>query len=111
MMSAFELNSQRVQLMLYAPKMGGYVASERINLEPGALGNATYRYSAKGWGLIQLLFEAPRQGKLAASHTNHNSQKRAERWAPTYPEDARYVATWNWAAVTSVSSIGSAMLP
>lgn len=101
--STFDLTRESAHLMLYAPEMRGHVTSERINLKRGALGNATFRYSAKGWGLIQLLFEAPRQNKLAASHTNHNSQSRAERWAPTYPEDAEYVATWDWAAVRRVS--------
>jgi hypothetical protein len=89
--------------MLYAPEMRGHVTPRRINLKPGVLGNATFRYAANGWGLIQLCFEAPREEKLEASHTNHNSQKRAEGWAPTYPKDAKYVATWDWAAVTRVS--------
>lgn len=101
--SAFDLTREHAQLKLYAPEMRGHVTPERINLKPGVLGNATFRYSTNGWGLIQLRFEAPRQETLAASHTNHNSQNRAERWAPTYPEDAEYVATWDWAAVTRVS--------
>lgn len=101
---AFDLTCQHTHLMLYAPEMRGHVAAKRIDLKPGALGSATFRYSLDGWGLIQLLFEAPRKNELAASHTNHNSQKRAERWAPTYPENARYVAEWDWAAVTRVSS-------
>jgi len=102
--SAFDLTRQAAHLMLYAPEMRGHLATKRIDLEPGALGNATFRYASEGWGLIQLLLEAPRGQELRASHTNHNSQDRAERWAPTYPHDAPHVATWDWAAVTRVSA-------
>src|SRR4051794_15095848 len=56
--SVFDLTRQHVQLMLHAPEMRGHVAADRINLKPGAAGNATFRYSVGGWGLIQLLFEA-----------------------------------------------------
>jgi hypothetical protein len=103
-MSSFDCARQAAHLMLYAPEMRGYVAPKRIDLKPGALGNATFRYSIEGWGLIQVYLETPRRNELRASHTNHNSQKRAERWAPTYPENARHVATWDWAAVGRVSA-------
>jgi hypothetical protein len=101
--SALDLAREGAHLMLYAPEMRGHVSPKRIDLYPGALGNATFRYSINGCGLIQLLFRAPVQGVLAASHTGHSSQNRAERWAPTSPEDAEYVATWDWAAVTRMS--------
>jgi hypothetical protein len=103
-LSAFDLTHEHAQLMLYAPEMRGRVSTQRIDLKPGSLGSAEVRYTIEGWGLIQLVLEAPRGGELRASHTNHNSQNRAERWAPTYPEDAKDVAEWDWSAVTRVSA-------
>jgi hypothetical protein len=102
-MRAFDLNREPAQLMLYAPEMRGRVTTRQIDLKPGALNSARVRYTVEGWGLVQLLLEPARDGKLRASHTNHNSQTRAARWAPTYSETPEFVAEWDWAAVARIS--------
>ena len=60
------------------------------------------REELQGWGPIQLYLESPREGELRPSHTNHNSKKRAERWAPTYPEQPS-VGGWDFATVNRES--------
>jgi len=86
-------------LQLHPTKAGGRLVKKRIDFTPKIGG---FRYDAEGWGLIQLYLESPRDRKLRASHTNHNSERRALAWEDTYPELGR-VADWNWAEVTSVS--------
>ena len=56
----------------------------RIDLVPGALGNATFRYVCEGWGLIQL-WPANTGGaeELQWSRANHNTERRAVAWART----------------------------
>lgn len=90
-------------LMLYAIGSGPEPVASRIRLEPGALGDATFRYSCEGWGLVQLLYGGPVDGQeLRWSHTNHNTEKRASRWAETYPEFGD-PSRWDRPAVTRAS--------
>jgi hypothetical protein len=89
-------------LQLYPVKAGGKFVKERIDFKPKRSAEASFRYDAAGWGLIQLYLESPRDGRLCASHTNHNSEKRALAWESTYPRLGR-VAEWNWAEVASAS--------
>lgn len=60
------------------------------------------REELQGWGTIQLYLEAPMEGGLRPSHTNHNSKRRAERWEPTYPE-LPSAEMWDFAAVSRES--------
>jgi hypothetical protein len=62
------------------------------------------REELQGWGTIQLYLQSPREGGLRPSHTNHNSKRRAERWAPTYPEQPS-VEGWDFAAVNRESGL------
>jgi hypothetical protein len=71
-----------VHLQLYVLGAGPPIAVRRIELDPRACDGATFRYTAEGWGLIQLYLSAQRRDRLENSHTNHNSAKRAEAWAP-----------------------------
>jgi hypothetical protein len=65
-------------LVLYVVGSGPEPTVDRIDLQPGALGNATFRYQCQGWGLITLQFGNLFEGReLHWSHTNHNSEKRA----------------------------------
>lgn len=90
-------------LVLYAPEMGGRVEQRRITLNADAVPGATFRYSSEGWGLIHLQLEPARNGRLHASHTSHNTEKRARLWESTYPE-LTAVESWDWRAVSRVSS-------
>ena len=74
----------------------------RIALNPGALGDATFRYHCQGWGLIQLYFGVTTDESLRWSHTNHNTEKRASVWADTLGELGD-PAEWDWPAVTRAS--------
>jgi len=90
-------------LMLYAVGSGPEPTARCIDLNPGVLGDATFRYECQGWGLIQLHFGCFfREPELRWSHTNHNTEKRAANWAEVGPE-MDDPAQWNWTAVTRSS--------
>ena len=101
--SAFSIGKTATHFQLHAPEMGGRAQHRRIVFEPGAVKGATFRYATDGWGLIQLYFGALRKdGTLTNSHTNHNSEVRAQAWAPTYRNDPS-PEEWDWAGVKRVS--------
>ena len=72
----------KVHLQLYVVGAGPPFSARRVKLNPESCNGATFRYAADGWGLIQLYLAALRGERLENSHTNHNSAKRAEAWAP-----------------------------
>jgi hypothetical protein len=67
-----------VHLQLYVLGASPPFRSERIALNPNACNGATFRYTAAGWGLIQLYLSAPNRKGLENSHTNHSNRRRAE---------------------------------
>jgi len=71
------------QLMLYVVGSGPEPVHRRIDLRPGALGDAKVRYRCEGWGLIQLHFGTRLDTELRWSHTNHNTAARAAKWSAT----------------------------
>lgn len=91
-----------LHLQIYADNALGPVNFRRIDLNPAKCDGATFRYSTEGWGLIQLYLESPRGDSLANSHTNHNSEARANKWASV---DDRLDSpdSWDWKSVTSFS--------
>lgn len=98
------VGERAVDLMLYADASGPEPSVHRIDLRPGALGDATVRYQSQGWGLIQLYFGGLFKGEvLRWSHTNHNTEKRAAKWLDTLPELGD-PAAWDWPTVTRASS-------
>jgi hypothetical protein len=89
---------------LYSPAMGGRVVHKRIDFNFGAVPDATFRYDAQGWGLIQLYFGRLRDGRLSPCHTNHNSERRAQNGeSPSAVDEIGPVAAWSWAEVARVS--------
>lgn len=91
-------------LALFVVGAGPEPIARRITFLPGVAGDATFRYTCEGWGLIQLFYGGPLGvEELRWSHTNHNSQKRASAWAPAAP-GLGDPAAWNWAAVTNASN-------
>ena len=98
--------SRSLHFQLYSEAMRGRVGSKRIAFNPGAVPGATFRFDSQGWGLIQLSFGQLRDGRLSSCHTNHNSEKRARNWEPTYADDPEMgsVDDWNWKEVSSTSS-------
>ena len=102
--AVFDLPNTDVRFHLCAQEMGGRVREKRIVFKPGAVPGASFRFDSQGWGLVQLYFVAPRDGKLKASHTNHNSELRARRWEPTYADEPDRVDDWDWKAVERTSA-------
>lgn len=90
-------------LMLFVSGSGPEPLASRIDLESDGSDAADFRYTCEGWGLIQLDYGGPWRGELRRSRTNHNTAKRADAWAATYPELGD-PADWDWSAVTKASS-------
>ncbi|MBB5800470.1 hypothetical protein F4560_000238 [Saccharothrix ecbatanensis] len=90
-------------LALFVTGSGPAPVARRIDLRPGALGDATFRYCCEAWGLVQLYHGGPAgTDELRWSHANHNTEKRAAAWSATLPRLGD-PAQWNWPAVTSAS--------
>lgn len=92
-----------VHLQLYVLGACPPFAPRRVPLDPKACDGATFRYAADGWGLVQLYLAAATADGLNNSHTNHNSQKRAEAWAPTIPT-MQDVGLWDFKKISAFSS-------
>lgn len=94
---------KNVHLQLHVTGAGPSLVPRRLSLNPTVCDGATYRYSAEGWGLVQLYLGGPTNKGLEDSHTNHNTQKRAEAWAPSIPSQSD-VGLWDFKRITSFSS-------
>ena len=84
-----------VLLQLYVIGAGPKFTPRRVRLDPQAGDRASFRYEAEGWGLVQLYLASATAHGLENSHTNHNSRKRAEAWAPQYRKLADPSAGFN----------------
>ena len=56
------------------------VEIKRIELRPESCDGHTFRYSIKGWCLIQLYLGGLYEKTIVYSHFGHNSEKRAQSW-------------------------------
>lgn len=92
-----------VHLQLYVLGASPPFVPKRISLDPEACDGATFRYAAEGWGLVQLYLGSQTTRGLNDSHTNHNTQKRAEAWAPAIAE-MQAVSLWDFKRITAFSS-------
>lgn len=94
-----------VHLQLYVLGAGPAFTPRRIKLNPAACNGATFRYNADGWGLVQLYLHSVSQKDLESSHTNHNTQLRAEKWAPYNTDESKTpVEAWDFKKITAFSS-------
>jgi hypothetical protein len=90
-------------LMLWPLRASMHVRVRRIELDPATrLGK--YWHALEGWGLISLQLGGLAKGELHPSHTNHNSESRATKWADTYKETMGDPSAWNWHVVTGTSA-------
>ncbi|NJK45681.1 MAG: hypothetical protein HC933_16715 [Pleurocapsa sp. SU_196_0] len=98
-----QVGARPINFQLYAPEMRGRVRHERIQLAPGAVEGATHRFSTEGWGLIQLYFGFEHHDGITHSHTNHNTERRAQAWAVTINalDDP---GLWDWTVVSRMSA-------
>lgn len=95
-------SAHSVLLQLLVPGTGSLVR-ERISLNPKSCAGATFRYAARGWGLVQLQLGGTGPKGLVASHTNHNSRARAMKWEVDYGETLGPAAAWDWPAIEKAS--------
>ncbi|APV48883.1 hypothetical protein BWI17_03815 [Betaproteobacteria bacterium GR16-43] len=84
-------------LELLAPD-SGEILIERIGV-----GSDAWRYSARGWGLIQLHLGGESPKGILHSHTNHNTLKRATAWQAGHRHDLDRATEWNWPQVERTS--------
>lgn len=90
-------------LMLWPIKASDQVRIRRIELDPVArLGK--HRHTVEGWGLISLQLGGLAEAKLHPSHTTHNSENRAKKWADSYENTMGDPSAWNWEVVTRTSA-------
>ena len=102
-LATYPLCERSLYFQLYSAEMRGTVLHRKITFTPGAVPGASFRHNTDGWGLIQLYLGVLRaDASLTACHTNHNSLKRALKWASTIPDQGA-VAAWDWAAVERTS--------
>ncbi len=92
-----------VYLQLYVTGASPPFVPRRVQLDPEKCKGATFRYAAEGWGLVQLYLGAITVHGLKDSHSNHNSEKRAIAWAPTF-NDTQNVEPWDFKKITNFSS-------
>lgn len=77
--------------------------AQRIELKPSACAGATFRFQLVGWGLIQLQLGGLGPDGIVASHTNHNSEARAQAWESVYFDSLGPFSAWDWTEVVRVS--------
>ncbi len=94
---------RNVYLQLYVLGASPPFVPRRVELDPKACSGAKFRYAADGWGLVQLYLGTAAENGVNDSHTNHNSQKRAEAWAPTI-STLKEVEQWDFKKITAFSS-------
>ena len=91
-----------VHLALYVLGAGPAFVPRHVLLDARVCDGATYRYAAKGWGLVQLyLGGLTPANSLRSSHTNHFTQAKAWAQAGTgqpVPD------SWDFKKITSFSS-------
>ena len=86
-----------LQFALHYPDSDGYVEKQRINLDPRVCKGHTFRFSARGWGLIYLQFDTKKNEGIEC-RVAVNTEKRANSWKDTYPS-LKDPAMWNWKVV------------
>lgn len=85
---------------LHFPETEGFVASQRIDLDPKSCDGHTFRYRVMGWGLFFLHLEFKRL-PFIETHISCNTQKRAQAWSQAYP-DMKAPGLWDWDAVKKI---------
>lgn len=88
-----------VHVAVLYPDMEGRLSQTRREFTSDNGIDLKYGVSVVGWGLIRVHLDL-KGGRSLGSWVSANSQKRAEKFAATYPElDSPSV--WNWLAVKS----------
>jgi hypothetical protein len=88
-----------VHLAIHYSDTSGRLVPKRVTLDPSRCNGATHRYTFEGWGIIWVYLNLA-HSSATGSFVSANSQKRAEKWAATYPQQDS-PATWHWPAVAA----------
>ncbi len=97
-------NAPSVLLSLWLVRASAEVRPHRVSLDSTKCNGATFRFTLEGWGLIALQLGGESPNGLVVSHTNHNSEARARKWASTYEDTLGDVSSWDWREVSRVST-------
>lgn len=91
-----------VTFQLWAQRFGSNILFRKIDLNPKYCNGYTFRYSADGWGLIQLYFGGQKNNELFHSHIGHFNEKGALK-----QEEANHfngkVDKWDWKEIEKTS--------
>lgn len=88
--------------VIYSPEFGGELDFRKINLNSDECDGHTFRFQTTGWGLIHLDFGMVRNNRLDDSRISHNSEIRANKWFPHYPE-WKNPDLWDWKEIKRAS--------
>ncbi len=92
-----------VYLQLYVKGAGPDFKPTLKELVPEKNDGATFKYRAEGWGLIQLYLSTTVDKILRDSHSNHNTEKRANKWSSICSE-LEDPSLWDFSKITKFSS-------
>jgi hypothetical protein len=87
---------------LWSPKFKGNVFFEKILLNSKYCEGHTFRYSTRGWGLIQLYFGGIKNNELNQSHIGHFNEKGALQWEDSNSING-LVNNWDWKEINKAS--------
>ena len=87
---------------LWTPRFGGNIFFRKIDLNPEYCNGHIFRYSADGWGLIQLYFGGHKDNILFHSHIGHFNEKGALKSQDTN-KSIDNVDKWNWKIIEQTS--------
>ena len=79
------------------PSSEGRIEKDLVSLKPEFCQGHTFRYSAGGWGVIQVQLDFKHKPNIEC-RIAVNSEKRALLWEPHYPKWAP-VSVWKWSVV------------
>lgn len=96
---AISAPSGMAHVFVVYPDMAGRAVRKMIRLDPVKIPEHAIRYTWEGWGLISVQLGTGTD-PYSASCVTANSEKRATKWASTYP-DLPPPKTWNWKCVKS----------
>ena len=100
MLASRQMGKEFFDFAIWYPSSAGSVEKERIELKPDKCDGHTFRYAIGGWGIFHLQCDFKRV-PLIECRIAVNSQTRAKKWEPTYP-DLLPVQEWNWPAIEKV---------
>jgi hypothetical protein len=91
-----------LQLQLWNKTFGRDIEFEKIELNPKYCNGKKYRFSTRGFGLIQLYFGKLEKNVLSKSHIGHFNEKSTKKWESIGNRNEK-TEDWNWIEITKNS--------